>query len=74
MEHLDEFDILSGFKFIEAYEQTANCSNGTKEYVTTLRFANDKNVGVDIDVVGGELHLSEPYAVNEDYEPINGGA
>lgn len=70
MEHLDEFNVLSGFKFLEAYNQIAPCSDGTTAEVTTPRFYNDKKVGIDVDVIDGEIRISEPYAINEDFEPI----
>lgn len=70
MEHLEEFDRLSGFKFLEAYEQMANYSDGTKTNVITLRFYNDKNVAVDVDVIDGGFHISEPYAINDNFEAV----
>lgn len=74
LEHLDEFSVLSGFRFLEAYTQMGNCSDGTKVEITTLRFYNDKSVGIDIEIIDGELSLSEPYAINSDFEPVNGGS
>lgn len=71
MEHLEDFNVLAGFKFLEAYEQMANCSDGTKTEVITLRFFNDKHVGIDVDLIDGEFHISEPYAINNDYEAID---
>lgn len=72
MEHLDEFDVLSGFKFIDAYESETNCKEtNEKGFATVIKFANDKHVAIDMILVDGELKLTEPYAVNDDYEPID---
>lgn len=69
--YLDEFDILSGFKFIQAYETVAECSDGTTDIVTIMTFANDKNVAIDLTIIDGELKLCEPYAVDDSFEPLN---
>lgn len=71
MDRLEEFDVLSGFKFLEAYEQVANCNDGTTENVTTLRFYNDKHVAIDVDVIDGEFHISEPYAITDDFKQLD---
>lgn len=70
MEHLDEFNVLSGFKFREAYRKIETSCIGIKSEVVTIRFCNEKKVGIDVDFVEGEPHISEPYAINEDFEPI----
>lgn len=72
MEHLEEFDILSGFKFFEAYETEAVCKEtNEKDFAMVLRFVNDKHVEIDLTLLDGELHISEPYAVDNDYKQIS---
>lgn len=68
--YLDDFNVLSGFKFLAAYETLAHCSDGTKETVTIMKFVNDKNVAIDVDIICGELRLGEPYAVDDEYLPL----
>lgn len=72
MESLEEFDILSGFKFHEAYETQTTCKeDNSKDFATVIRFANDKHVAIDMILFGGELSLTEPYAINEDFEAVD---
>ena len=70
MERLDEFDILHSFKFLEAHETIADCSDGTKATVLIMKFVNDKNVAIDVTVIDGEWRIEEPYAVDDDYRPL----
>lgn len=70
MEHLDEFDALIGFKFYDAYETEMKNSKGETEFATAIRFYNDRHVMIDVYVIEGEFHIQEPYAVNEDFEPV----
>lgn len=70
MEHLDEFDILRGFKFYDAYKTTVENSKRETEFVKVLRFYNERHVMIDIYVIEGEFHIQEPYAINDDFEPI----
>ena len=71
MDILDEFDILQGFKFLEAYEQIVNSDDGSKADVIVMKFYNDKNVAIEITFVDGELQVGEPYAIDDEFNPIN---
>ena len=71
MGNLEEFNKLTGFKFLEAYGQEEICSDGTTTEVITLRFCNDKHVGIDLDLIDGELHILDPYEINGDYEAVD---
>ncbi len=72
MEYLEEFNILLGFKFLEAYETEATCKeDNTKDFATIIRFVNEKHVAIDMIMLDGELSLTEPYAVNENFKPID---
>lgn len=70
MERLEEFDILQNFKFLEAHETMADCSDGTKASVLIMKFVNDKNVAIDVTIIDGEWHIEEPYAVTDEYLPL----
>ena len=71
MERLEEFDCLCGFKLFKAYESNVECSDGTKTYATVLQFANDKHVAVDVVFIDGEYTITEPYAITDDFEPVD---
>lgn len=72
MEHLEEFDVLSGFKFHEAYETKTTCKeDNSKDFATVIQFVNDKHVAIDMVLLDGELSLTEPYAINEDFEAVD---
>lgn len=66
----NEFDVLTGFRFVEAHEQTAECSDGGIANVITLHFENDNHVAVDVDFIDGEPHISEFYAVDDNGKEI----
>lgn len=70
MERLDEFDILQNFKFLEAHETMADCSDGTKANVLIMKFVNEKNVAIDVTIIDGEWKIEEPYAVDDEYIPL----
>lgn len=44
IDKLNEFDVSIGFRFAEAHEQTAECSDGGTASVITLHFGNDFHV------------------------------
>lgn len=71
MDRIDEFDILQGFKFLEAYEHIAAFDDGSKADVIVMKFYNDKNVAIEITFVDGEWQVGEPYAIDNDFNPIN---
>lgn len=72
MEHLEEFDVLSGFKFHEAYETQTTCKeDNSNDFATVIQFVNDKHVAIDMVLLDGELSLTEPYAINEDFETVD---
>ena len=71
MERINEFDILRYFKFFEAHETIADFSDGTKAGVLIMKFVNDKNVAIDVTIIEGEWKIEEPYAVDEDFRPLN---
>ena len=71
MDRIEEFDILQGFKFLEAYEQIVNSDDGSKADVIVMKFYNDKNVAVEITLIDGEWQVGEPYAIDNDFNPIN---
>lgn len=70
IDKLNEFDVLTGFRFVEAHEQTAECSDGRTANVITLHFENDNHVAVDVDFIDGEPHISEFYAVENNGKKI----
>ena len=70
IDKLNDFDVLTGFRFVEAHEQTAECSDGGIANVITLHFENDFHVAVDVDFVDGEPHISELYAVDDNGKKI----
>ena len=70
MERLKEFDILSGFKFLEANLTEATWSDGTSTDILIMTFVNDKQVAIDVTVIDGEWNITEPYAVDKDYKPL----
>lgn len=74
MDRLNEFDILQGFKFFEAHETMADCNDGSVANVIILKFVNEKNVAIEVDFIDGEWHIGEPYAINDDYEPLKKGS
>ena len=71
MDRIDEFNILQGFKFLEACEQIVNSDDGSKADVIVMKFYNDENVAIEITFVDGEWQVSEPYAIDNDFNPIN---
>ena len=68
--YLDEFNVLNGFKFVQAYETVAKCSDGTEDIATIMTFVNEKNVAIDVVIIEGELKLGEPYAVDDELRPL----
>ena len=75
IEHLDEFNFLIGFRLIDVYESeiTEKDENGKEVcggFVTIMQFANDKNVGVDVDIVNGEVNIGKPYAITDEGLPV----
>lgn len=70
IEMLDEFDVLYGFSFVEAYETMAENNDNTFSNVIVFKFANTKNVAIDVVFVDGEYHIEEPYAVDDNYVPL----
>lgn len=70
IDKLNEFDVLAGFRFVEAHEQTAECSDGGTANVITLHFENDFHVAVDVDFIDGEPHISDVYAVDDNGKKI----
>lgn len=70
LEELEEFNVLIGFRFVEAHEQMASCNDGSMANVITLRFENDNHVAVDVDFIDGEPHIGEFYAVDNDGDRI----
>ena len=71
MKRLEEFDILCGFKLLKVYMTEAKCSDGTTDDVMIMTFVNDKHVAVDVVFIDGEYQVTEPYAVNYDFEPVD---
>lgn len=71
MDRIDEFNILRGFKFLEAYEHIATFDDGSKADVIEMKFYNDKNVVIEITFVDGEWQVGEPYAIDDEFNPIN---
>lgn len=70
IDKLNEFDVLTGFRFVEAHEQQAKCSDGGIAAVITLHFGNDNHVAVDVDFIDGESHIREVYAVDDNGKKI----
>ena len=74
LEEVTELDILAGFKFLSAHSGYAKSSVNDKpvedDYVITMTFANDKHVAIDIDIIEMEIHVGEPYAVDDNFEPV----
>ena len=71
LKDIEEFNILIGFKLVAAKTTEAICSDGTVTDVDILTFANDKNVAVDVVFIDGEIHIDEPYAVDDEYQSKN---
>lgn len=71
MDRIDEFNILQGFKFLEAYEQIAVSDDGSMADVIAMKFYNDKNVAIEITFIDGEWQVGEPYAIDNEFNPIN---
>ncbi len=71
MDRIDEFNILQGFKFLEAYEQIANFDDGSMADVIVMKFYNDKNVAIEITFIDGEWQVGEPYAIDNEFNSIN---
>ena len=71
MDRIDEFNMLQGFKFLEAYEQIAVSDDGSMADVIVMKFYNDKNVAIEITFIDGEWQGGEPYAFDNDFNPIN---
>lgn len=71
MDRIDEFNILQGFKFLEAYEQIAISDDGSMADVIVMKFYNDKNVAIEITFIDGEWQVSEPYAIDNEFNSIN---
>lgn len=70
IDKLNEFDVLAGFRFAEAHEQTAECSDGGTASVITLHFGNDFHVAAVVDFIDGEPHIIELYAVDDNGKKI----
>ncbi len=75
IEHLDEFNFLIGFRLVDVYESeiTEKDENGKEVcggFATIMQFANDKNVGVDVDIVNGEVSIGKPYAITDEGLPF----
>ena len=70
IDKLNEFDVLTGFRFVEAHEQTAECSDGGTANVITLHFENDFHVAAVVDFIDGEPHIIELYAVDDNGKKI----
>ena len=70
IEHLNEFDFLIGFRLVEVAEKDENGRDVCGGFATIMQFANDKNVGVDVDIVNGEVKISEPYAITDEGFPV----
>lgn len=76
IEHLDEFNFLIGFRLIDVYESeiTEKDENGKEVcggFATIMQFTNDKNVGVDLDIINGEVSIGKPYAITDEGTPIS---
>lgn len=67
---LEEFRILHGFTLIDVFFTEASCSDGTVSDVLIFKFANKKNVCIDVTIIDGEWHIEEPYAVDEECNPL----
>lgn len=70
VDYLGEFDILKGFKFLEASETMADGSDGSVSNVLIMKFVNEKNVAIEVTIIDGEWRIEEPYAVTDDYFPL----
>ena len=70
IDKLNEFDVLTGFRFVEAHEQIAKCSDGGIAEVITLHFGNDFHVAAVVDFIDGEPHIIELYAVDDNGKKI----
>ena len=75
IEHLDEFNFLIGFRIVDVYESEVTEKDEIGRdvcggFATIMKFANDKNVGVDVDIVNGEVKISEPYAITDEGFPV----
>ena len=67
---LEEFRILHGFILIDVYFTEASCSDGTVSDVLIFKFANKKNVCIDVTIIDGEWKIEESYAVDDEYIPL----
>lgn len=70
VDYLDEFNILSGFAFLEAYETMADCSDGTVANVLVMKFVNKNMVAIELTFIDGEPSFGEPYAVDDEFKPL----
>ena len=70
IDKLNEFDVSIGFRFAEAHEQTAECSDGGTASVITLHFGNDFHVAAVVDFIDGEPHIIELDAVDDNGKKI----
>lgn len=70
VDYLDEFNILHGFEFLEAYETMADCSDGTVANVLAMKFVNKKNVAIEVMFIDGDWKIGEPYAVDDECNPL----
>ncbi|MBO5853150.1 MAG: hypothetical protein J6Q61_00260 [Bacteroidales bacterium] len=68
IEELTELIPVHGFKLVNATTQLAEAKIDGKsaglDSVITLEFLNDHHVKIDVDIIEGEIHVSEPYAVD----------
>lgn len=74
MELLEELDILQNFKFLKAETGWAETSiNGKKSDdvpLIIMMFVNDKNVAIELSIIDMEVHIGEPYAIDDEFRPL----
>ena len=70
IEELTELIPAYGFKLVNATTQLADAKVDGKSVglnsVITLEFLNNHHVKIDVDIIEGEIHIGEPYAVDVD--------
>lgn len=71
-ERLEEFDFLYGFKLLKVEHEEASGSDDIAADVTIMTFYNENHVAVDVLFIDGEIRITEPYAINNDFEPYKG--
>lgn len=68
--HLDEFEILLGFKLTKVIGTMTE--EEYPEEVIEMTFENDCHVAIEVTFIGGEYIIGKPYAVDSEGFPVKG--